>query len=643
MSWDVQVFDHQGMAITKSQVSLRPRPSLPYPHEQHATDPQSVTHEHVTNGLYRRRAGSPDPVSGGDWILIVSAAGQSTVVQPLTISQPTGKPLVQKVKPHPRQAVTVSIPNATVVAGKGGPGATFLTALFPASEVDLLTGKDFQTNEDAPGNHAVPSQVAQRMHDLFRPLATNSPQPFIDEGTHVLVYSMKDEWLRVFVRSVDDRWLLIGEDYGIDSTTQVYQRLSSVGLDRPGTVREVTFLAHAYQKGPILVDTYDNQPTWVRERDSRDRDPRTKDFDPPNLTNWPLLPQALHPEAEWRVWGCYSSPRLVALAAFLNARGALAGFRQVVSVSKSGMTTVENVNGPIADQTYMMFLRVKGYAARAASELGPKVNVYGPPPGTWTKYNQQRFWVPWDDPNTNDKPSFDTIKAYLEHRLGGHFQTDGSGYLDYTQVESFRVPPAPMSSEYIRVEERGGEWRVEFFQYPVIELAGRRGPPAITSARVPDVSTLLATLGSGVPVGTPGTVHVLSERGVPRDCFVVAEFRSAIGNGLHVVAMTHRGGVPLLPATEYRPHHRVRPLAATVAVGATLTARYWEVPPGGSVGFALENTADARGLNQEPTPTRFSGEVDLQTTGLTRGARYVVRCYYHGTLFGESQPVVTLT
>ena len=651
--YHVQVRNHLDKLVDTATVSLRKVFSLYYPPEQDTHDPQSVSHEPKGGGWYSKLNAAPSPASGELWVLIVSAPRFSTVVQPVRIGTPVSPSTTLPLIPEPRQALTVSFPGHGVVA-PGGHKPTALVKLLPASEVVMVAGHGFETHESSAGSDKVPSQVAYRRNMLFHPFAAGAAQPHIDEGTHVLVYSMLDSraqrssWLRVFVRALGAQWLLIGERYDITSVTQIYEHLNDVGTRAPRSVREVSFLGHAWLRGPILTDTIDNKVDYLRERDGADRDPRPKDFDPPNLSRWSSLPTALHPEGHWRVWGCYSSPRMVRLAALLTRSGRNAGFGQLRSADKHGRVTVENANGRIAEQVYWQHLLMFGYASRASRLLANTHHVYGTAPGTWTMYNQQKFYVPWGDPPyltaPADQGSFRAIQAYLSTTLQQYFQRDSDGFLNYSQLAGKDIPSVPPSSQYICViEAPSRQWAVYFHHYPLLAGTGT-GPPSVTSRVLPDVSDLLSGVAPPIPVGMPGTIHVISEGRVPRDCFIVVE--DALPNaegGLRVFRMNHINGAPGSVGTEYRPHHRVRALATSVKAGTPVWVRYWEVPAGGTVTIAELNCSAQDFCEIVPIPQAIAGEVDIRTTGLKPGL-YVVRCYDGAhALLGESHDPIDVS
>jgi hypothetical protein len=68
------------------------------------------------------------------------------------------------------------------------------------------------------------------------------------------------------------------------SITDVYAHLRKVGQEKPGTVIHLSFLGHGWQEGPVLVNTYEDDPSYAR-RDPDDKDGRSwKDFISPNMS-----------------------------------------------------------------------------------------------------------------------------------------------------------------------------------------------------------------------------------------------------------------------------------------------------------------------------------------------------------------------
>ncbi|MFE4665513.1 hypothetical protein ACFRI7_06270 [Streptomyces sp. NPDC056716] len=105
------------------------------------------------------------------------------------------------------------------------------------------------------------------------------------------------------------------------SVLDIYDAVRTIGRTAPGTLMELSFLSHGFSHGPVLVDSLDDsmvegpnpdtgrpETFWIsdRFRDPDDKDPRTKDFDVPNMTYGELagFQAAYHPDAINWSWGC---------------------------------------------------------------------------------------------------------------------------------------------------------------------------------------------------------------------------------------------------------------------------------------------------------------------------------------------------
>jgi len=114
---------------------------------------------------------------------------------------------------------------------------------------------------------------------------------------------------------------------GMMSVTDVYAAVRTIGASNPGELFELSFFSHAWHGGPILLNSYDDgvvtgppaapggPPTVTAvgaARDPDDKDPRPKDFLPPNMTTAQLkeFQDAYRPDGYSWSWGC-AFPRLI--------------------------------------------------------------------------------------------------------------------------------------------------------------------------------------------------------------------------------------------------------------------------------------------------------------------------------------------
>jgi hypothetical protein len=93
---------------------------------------------------------------------------------------------------------------------------------------------------------------------------------------------------------------------GVSSVIDLYEYIKSLGDSSPGTLTELHFFTHADEKGPILIDTYDNSAD-PNARDANDKDPRIKDFSIGTVLGGPQatrFKKAFAPSSLVKLWGC---------------------------------------------------------------------------------------------------------------------------------------------------------------------------------------------------------------------------------------------------------------------------------------------------------------------------------------------------
>jgi hypothetical protein len=90
------------------------------------------------------------------------------------------------------------------------------------------------------------------------------------------------------------------------SIIDIYEHVRSLGRDHPGSLWELSFYAHGYWGGPILLNSNDPLPN-VTSRDPKDKDARyNKDFRAPTMDSAALaeFQAAFHVDGFVWVWGC---------------------------------------------------------------------------------------------------------------------------------------------------------------------------------------------------------------------------------------------------------------------------------------------------------------------------------------------------
>ena len=116
-----------------------------------------------------------------------------------------------------------------------------------------------------------------------------------------------------------DAWRFRDGQRDVMSIVDVYRLIEN---QEPRSVFELSIFAHAWEQGPVLVDSYDDEKykdpsggtVYITDgaRDPDDKDARLKDFDPINR-DLPKFQSAFNPAAAIRNWGCLHTDRDVDL------------------------------------------------------------------------------------------------------------------------------------------------------------------------------------------------------------------------------------------------------------------------------------------------------------------------------------------
>ncbi len=93
---------------------------------------------------------------------------------------------------------------------------------------------------------------------------------------------------------------------GVISITDIYKAIIAVGADKAtkGTLVEFSIFSHGWYGGAVLVNSNDTSPTVTRDPD--DKDTRTHDFNPANVSKAELasFKAAFAADGICRLWGC---------------------------------------------------------------------------------------------------------------------------------------------------------------------------------------------------------------------------------------------------------------------------------------------------------------------------------------------------
>lgn len=478
--------------------------------------------------------------------------------------------------------------------------------------------------------------------------------------------SLIDNWTRIFVKGRGDtnRWLMIGEQYPQAKITVngVYGFLNSIGQTWPGSVRELSIFAHAHIGGPILRNSFDLRPPYEHARDAgNDTDPRSKDFDLPNLEEWPQMPQAFASPSAFHVWGCNKSVRVVRMAAMSNTRqSAPDTFFIAVSEDVKESSYEESTTPNITCRLIFQMLVSASYTARAASWVS-KSTVFGSAPGSWARMSQDQFWVPWNDSSTGDLTSFQAMRAWYERELGTEFALskglDGEGYLDFSRLATQLVPSVVPTSRYYQITRSAEHgFGITFFEFPLraprppgITNAAVRAAMVVSPEEVPQAAVLATGATPPVKPSERGTLYRISSAGVPVAAYLVVEDTDL--NGLTIAVRVFRMrmnvGQPNGVDVEERPEHRVELVTkGPLPKGQPVRVRYWSLSGGSADAVVLAPVGSANHVATRVASiaSPITGEIDINIDGLPPGT-YVARVFENGItgiLMGESHDRFTL-
>lgn len=204
------------------------------------------------------------------------------------------------------------------------------------------------------------------------------------------------------------------------SITDIYDFVRKQGRSEPGTVHELSFFAHGWAGGPLLVNSFDNLPADTR-RDPDDKDGRAlKDFTEPNMdaTGRSELAAAFAPAGFTWLWGCvFAAPPFQVLHRLLRDKLYKSGKLKNDDLIELRYFTREHADKFFASDTiffperrgdgtyalsfYRSFLEIKeffqrmidlSYCKRIAKATGRK--CYGALPGTYSEYDKKTSFLP---------------------------------------------------------------------------------------------------------------------------------------------------------------------------------------------------------------------------------------------------------
>lgn len=194
------------------------------------------------------------------------------------------------------------------------------------------------------------------------------------EGWHTMHRALQGTVKPDISRPKDDD--AIGRRQNADSISilHVYQHMSELGRVSRGSVRQLHFFAHAYLRGPVLLNTYDANEDLSDLRDPSDKDPRTKDFLPVNLAQYKYLPDAFDPHTHVKNWGCFGS----------DMKDELVAVSRTKTLDQIVMVDGEPYSSADAIRELRMYTFPESYMIAFCREL--RVDGWSLPPGTTSIY-----------------------------------------------------------------------------------------------------------------------------------------------------------------------------------------------------------------------------------------------------------------
>ncbi len=263
------------------------------------------------------------------------------------------------------------------------------------------------------------------------------------------------------------------------SITDIYAKVIQIGTAEPGTLAELSFFAHGWMGGPILVNSEDDKtfdlsfvmpdgstvtipvPTSGLFRDRDDKDPRSAyDFSLPQMTAADLaaFTAAFTSDGFVWLWGC-AFPRVVHHLLWAMERGkgyssTTVGDDTVISMPDVAADDVDyldqlltGLQPPFPAPRSSISAKFKvlryaicransiSYAARMAVATG--IEVRAAPLGTYAEYDTG------GDKLMNVHSGFTGHFAFYKNHLGMSFDPEGRRYAIYPKTFSCTAPTMP--------------------------------------------------------------------------------------------------------------------------------------------------------------------------------------------------------
>lgn len=428
-------------------------------------DTLAATHTHVSNGTYRATGTEP---GDGQWLLVVSKAGCSPVVQRLTLETKQG---MLRAKPGWKEAGTDLQKTAALVSivnYQQAPGAA--AAQYALVTVQLVARTELLSL--ASHNHLDGTNYALfcegRRNKLYWQGVANKGTIFTllvaDPREQLTMVKSGDpsvkSWVTVGKSTkapvvAGEARPTIGSEWGI---LDLYGLMNDRGRRFAGTVLEVDIYGHAYHEGPIIWNTWDNAPSRT-DRDPNDLDGRQKDWWPtgPTMTALPDLPACFQGTAAFRSFGCTHMVNVIAEGnagnQHIRAGTARNRFFRVRLSNGVENATLDYLKRSLAQFFVSQKIRhmqeagdasgIVAYGGMAAQLL--RRATWAAPPGMGSLYRQVKEygWEGYISPTGENTG----LMAYYRAEFGAHFVQDDLGYVDYNSMLAAPLPDPGWSTE----------------------------------------------------------------------------------------------------------------------------------------------------------------------------------------------------
>jgi hypothetical protein len=507
-TFPVTVVDHAAAAVAGATAVIVDRSTLPAA-AKHPFETVAATHTDQGAGRYQETAKIVP--ANGNWILIVSLAGKSPVVQPLKWKSDKAGEFT--TTPAPAAVATVTITAATrTIAGVQQREIAFHVVLHPAAELAFMSGVDYHKSDVGTG--------WMFHHYAFNRAEVLRREKKIDPGTVVTVFATPliqritrvwggKKWVDIEVLQLGDpKTRVPAHPYqpvaGLDiHINDFYQHLHAVGSRAPRSIIEAGIFSHSWPGGPILYNTSESaaHAALGAARDPNDFDARAKDFNALNFPAHAKMADALAASCRFTIWGCSATTHLkfrarAALKSIKDKKPEDDFFRVTTEIFDDHTGAVVRLQIENTSELRHRFLMDKGfrsasYAAEAAAKLGIEVRAGCPGTGS------DPVKVDGIEMLMVNLATYSGVFGYYHEKFAPEFAETKSkwdqGYIDYHALQSRPAVPMPaFDSQYFNlsvVKDVPGSANLSFWD-PARRITHPTGNVTISIRGVTDLATV---------------------------------------------------------------------------------------------------------------------------------------------------------